>query len=206
MSHANSRFPVPANTRTVGVRIIDSTSSIENLQLELLMKPPVDGLEYLPPLPSWSFLIEHPSGKKVLYDLGVAKNWRSFPPAAAGHIDELGWVVKIEKEVIDVLSENGICPEEIDAIVWRLVSCLFVEGGCLIQSLVTGIGTILVIHRGSRLVQIWWLVLGSRMLFCQGIRRSKTRQFDNLIWREYAKSSNRACAADTEQWTLIERD
>lgn len=124
MSRANSRFSVPTGTQTVGVRIIDSTTSIENLQLRLLMKPPIDGLEYLPALPSWAFLIEHPSGKKVLYDLGVAKTWRSFPPAAAGHIDELGWNVKVEKEVIDVLSENGIRPDEIDAIVWRYVVTL----------------------------------------------------------------------------------
>lgn len=125
MSHANSKFLVPAGTQTVGVRIIDSTTSIENLQLDFLMKPPIDGLEYLSPLPSWSFLIEHPSGKKVLYDLGVARNWRSFPPAAAGHIEELGWNVKVKKEVIDVLSEHGIRPDEIDAIIWRLVDILF---------------------------------------------------------------------------------
>lgn len=78
ISHPKSKFPVPASTQTVGVRIIDSTTSIENLQLKFLMKPPIDGLEYLPPLPSWSFLIEHPSGKNVLYDLVVARNWRSF--------------------------------------------------------------------------------------------------------------------------------
>lgn len=83
------------------------------------MKPALDGLEHLPSLPSWSFLIEHPSGRKVLYDLGVAKSWRSFPPAAAGHIEKLGWKFKVDKDVIDVLSENGGGPDEIDSIIWR---------------------------------------------------------------------------------------
>lgn len=92
------------------------------------MKPPLKGLEYLPPLPSWSFLIEHPSGKKLLYDLGVAKTWREFPPAAAGHIESLGWEVKVEKEVVDVLTEYGIDAGEIDAVIWRFVGLLICLG------------------------------------------------------------------------------
>lgn len=43
ISHPKSKFPVPASTQTVGVRIIDSTTSIENLQLKFLMKPPSMG-------------------------------------------------------------------------------------------------------------------------------------------------------------------
>lgn len=119
MSQTNTEFPVPASIETVQVRIIDSTSKIENLQVNLLMEPPIHGLEYLPALPSWSFLIEHPSGQKALFDLGVPKDWRSFPPASVGHIDQFGWEVTVEKEVIDVLGENGVSADQINSIIWR---------------------------------------------------------------------------------------
>lgn len=194
MPHTKPTFSVPVSTETVRVRIVDSTTSIENLQLELLMKPPVDGLKYLPPLPSWSFLIEHPSGKKLLYDLGVARNWRSFPPAAAGHIDKLGWNVKVEREVIDVLSENGISPDEIDSIIWRLVSVVPFSVSSLIPvCIVTGIGIILEIPPDSHLVQTWWSALVSRRLSCLGILKSKILQFDKSIWRKYSDFKQRNC-------------
>lgn len=115
----DENFPVPAGDQAVQVRIIDSTTRIDNLELGLLMKPPINGCKYMPTMPSWSFLIEHPSGKKALFDLGVPKTWRSFPPAAVGHIDGLGWKIKVDKEVIDILSENGVRPEEISSIIWR---------------------------------------------------------------------------------------
>ncbi|KAJ6134635.1 hypothetical protein N7523_000957 [Penicillium sp. IBT 18751x] len=111
-------FTVPAGDQSVQVRIIDSTARIDNLELKLLMEPPYRGLKYMPTMPSWSFLIEHPSGKKALFDLGVPKSWKSFPPAAIGHIDSLGWNVRVEEEVIDILSRNGVRPEGISSIIW----------------------------------------------------------------------------------------
>lgn len=119
MTRVNPDFPVPAGSQTVQVRIIDSTSRIDNLELSFLMEPAIAGIKYMPTMPSWSFLIEHPSGKKALFDLGVPKSWSSFPPVAVGHIDGFGWDIRVDKEVIDILSENGVQPEEISSIIWR---------------------------------------------------------------------------------------
>ncbi|KAJ5140907.1 hypothetical protein N7448_004315 [Penicillium atrosanguineum] len=116
--HVTGDFVVPAGDQTVEVRIIDSTTRIDNLELRVLMEPPINGFHYMPTMPSWSFLIEHPSGKKALFDLGVSKSWKSFPPAAVGHIDGLGWEIKVKEEVIDILSRNGVRPEEISSIIW----------------------------------------------------------------------------------------
>ncbi|KAF9894001.1 hypothetical protein FE257_008972 [Aspergillus nanangensis] len=115
---AHPEFPVPASTNTVTVRIVDSTTRIGKLPLEFLMAPPMPGMEYMPLLPSWSFLIEHPSGQKLLFDLGVPQDWHTFAPSVATKLEERGWDIVVDKEVIDVLEEHGIASHEISGIVW----------------------------------------------------------------------------------------
>lgn len=71
----------------------------------------------------WSFLIEHPSsGRKLLYDLGSRKD--------AINTTAPGWGVKklyddgvvesfdVKKHVVEILSENGIEPKEIEGVIW----------------------------------------------------------------------------------------
>ncbi|CAG8886335.1 unnamed protein product [Penicillium egyptiacum] len=117
-----SHFTVPPGDQSVQVRIIDSTTRIGNLQLGFLMEPPMEGMEYMPPLPAWSFLVEHPSGQKILYDLGVPKDLNSFAPTVCRHLKAQGWNVDVKEEVIDTLDRNGISANEISAIVWRFIS------------------------------------------------------------------------------------
>ncbi|KAL3458374.1 beta-lactamase-like protein [Aspergillus heterothallicus] len=111
-------FPVPAGTDTVQVSIIDSTTRIGNLPLEFLMTPPMHGMQYMPVLPSWSFLIQHASGQKLLFDLGVPSDWHAFAPAVSEKLEARGWDIKVEKEVIDVLKDHDVAAEEISAIIW----------------------------------------------------------------------------------------
>ncbi|OQE16581.1 hypothetical protein PENFLA_c027G00020 [Penicillium flavigenum] len=113
-----SRFTVPPGDQSVQIRIIDSTTRIGNFQLGFLMEPPMDGMEYMSPLPSWSFLIEHPSGQKILYDLGTRKDLNSFAPTVCEHLEAQGWKVDVKEEVIDTLDKNGIAATEISAIIW----------------------------------------------------------------------------------------
>lgn len=112
-------FIVPAGTQTVQVRIIDSTTRIGKLPANFLMKPPVHGLQYMPVLPAWSFLIEHASGRKVLFDLGVPKDYYAFSPTVTKHLERQGWEVSVDKDVIDILEENGLAPCQISSIIWR---------------------------------------------------------------------------------------
>ena len=79
----------------------------------------MEGMHYMPPLPAWSFLIEHPSGQKILYDLGVPKDLDSFAPIVCEHLKAQGWEVDVKEEVIDTLDKNGIAANDISAIVWR---------------------------------------------------------------------------------------
>lgn len=84
------------------------------------MKPPLDGMKYMPTLPSWSFLIEHSSGQKALFDLGVPKDWHSLAPSVVDPLESRGWDITVDKEVIDILQEDGIAADQINSIIWRL--------------------------------------------------------------------------------------
>ncbi|KAL5366298.1 beta-lactamase-like protein [Aspergillus floccosus] len=113
-----SNFAVPTGTQSVQVRIIDSTARIGKLPANFLMKPPVHGLVYMPVLPAWSFLVEHASGKKVLFDLGVPKDYHAFSPAVTEHLERQGWEVNVDKDVIDILQENEVAADQISSIIW----------------------------------------------------------------------------------------
>lgn len=70
---------------------------------------------------AFAFLIEH-NGQKLLFDLGVRKDWEvSSPPTLADPMKLGGWKVEVEKNVSEVLQDNGTSLSSIDAIIWRYV-------------------------------------------------------------------------------------
>jgi glyoxylase-like metal-dependent hydrolase (beta-lactamase superfamily II) len=86
-----------------------------------MWKPAIQGWERAS-TGTWSFLIEHPSGRRFLYDLGCRKDWKeNLPPAIdiqgyiqAGVLQEL----RVEKNVSEILTEGGLALDDIDGIVW----------------------------------------------------------------------------------------
>lgn len=86
------------------------------------MEPPIPGLEYMPDLPSWSFLVESSTtGKKLLFDLGIPPDWEKFAPVVTEHLHTSGWEISAEKHTSQILEENGVDLGSISAIVWRYV-------------------------------------------------------------------------------------
>ncbi|KAI9700856.1 MAG: hypothetical protein M1836_002226 [Candelina mexicana] len=107
---------IPPSTSTVSVRIIDSTARIK-LPTSLFVSPHIYGHDNIL-APSYAFLVEHPSGRKLLFDNGVRKDWQNYSPKIRKLIEESGWEVCVEKNVVDILRDNGIQPESIEGIVW----------------------------------------------------------------------------------------
>ncbi|KAI9778324.1 MAG: hypothetical protein M1835_004962 [Candelina submexicana] len=107
---------IPPSTSTVSVRIIDSTARIK-LPTSLFVSPHIHGHDHLL-APSYAFLIEHPSGRKLLLDNGVRKDWQNYSPKIRKLIEESGWEVSVEKNVVDILRDGGIQPESIECIAW----------------------------------------------------------------------------------------
>jgi hypothetical protein len=109
---------IPASSSTVTVRVIDTTGRIY-MPVGTMFDPTIKGHTKLAS-PSYSFLIEHEGlGSKILFDLGIQKNWQDQAPDVVNMIKESGWDVHVEKNVADILEENGIQPAVIDAIIWR---------------------------------------------------------------------------------------
>ena len=111
-------FPVPKSTETVKVSIIDSTTRLFNVSTRILFRPPIPGYESLEG-PSFSFLIEHKSGVKYVFDLAVRKDWSNFAPALAKVLKNYGFEIIVEKDVHEILEEHGIKSKDINAIIWR---------------------------------------------------------------------------------------
>ncbi|KAF2093539.1 hypothetical protein NA57DRAFT_47988 [Rhizodiscina lignyota] len=110
-------FHVPAG-EVAGVKIIDNTTRISKLASSFTLKPPVEGFDYFMNSPSWTFLIESPSGKKALFDLGVPKDWADMSPLITGMIKQYDWDINVEKDMADVLKEHGVLLDDIGSIIW----------------------------------------------------------------------------------------
>lgn len=74
--------------------------------------------------PGHSFLVEHPpTGRKIVFDLGIRKNREGHAPAmlkAAGSFE-----TEVKKDVSEQLREGGVDLESIEAVIWRLVFVIF---------------------------------------------------------------------------------
>lgn len=109
---------IPAGN-AVRVKVIDSTSRIK-APVAFFMGPAIAGHPHLN-VPAFSFLIEQKSSsRKILFDLGLRKDWQSHPPAVQAIISEPGWEMSIEKNVAEILQENGVdvAGGAIEAVIW----------------------------------------------------------------------------------------
>ncbi|KAL8883482.1 MAG: hypothetical protein Q9215_008207, partial [Flavoplaca cf. flavocitrina] len=103
---AAQNFPIPESASTVDISIIDTTSRIRGIQTELFMEPKIKGHDIID-CPAYSFLIENEkSGQKILFDLGVRKDWENLAPKISNSIREKGWSVTVEKGVADILKDG----------------------------------------------------------------------------------------------------
>ncbi|KAF2973443.1 hypothetical protein GQX73_g75 [Xylaria multiplex] len=106
---------LPPSQHVVDVSVINSTANIRG-PLEVFVKDPLVGHETLE-CPSFVFLVQHPSGKKVLFDLGLRKDKEGFPPLIREGM--AAFDMKAEKDVAQILQEDGkLSLDEIDSIIW----------------------------------------------------------------------------------------
>ncbi|OJJ46668.1 hypothetical protein ASPZODRAFT_132776 [Penicilliopsis zonata CBS 506.65] len=108
---------LPSSSKTVAVRVIDTTTEL-TLPIDNILWPRVQSHKELF-FPSYAFLIEHgSSGRRLLFDLGLQKNWEDLAPTTVAEIKKDKWQVKVEKDVAGILDEHGYPREQIEAIIW----------------------------------------------------------------------------------------
>ena len=118
MANSAPDLHIPSSKATVKVSIIDTTTHIDGVLSGAIIEPGIPGYEHLN-CPSYSFLIEHSSGRKILFDLGIRKDWDNLAPKVFNRLKASGWDIKVAKDVREILEEGGVDPNGIDGIVWR---------------------------------------------------------------------------------------
>ncbi|KAH7168103.1 beta-lactamase-like protein [Fusarium sp. MPI-SDFR-AT-0072] len=86
--------------------------------LERFMAPAVPGLETFKSSPSLSFLIEHQSGRKLVFDLGIRKDYDNYSPSIVKYLPTTKYTIEVAGNVADILQDNGVPLTEIEAVIW----------------------------------------------------------------------------------------
>lgn len=110
-------FAVPPG-QDITVKLIN-TVNFGPAQLHRFMAPPIPGMETHPSNPSFSFLLEHISGRKLVFDLGIRKDYNNYAPKIAEYIPTTKYNIDVTKNVVDILREYGVKLEEVEAVIWR---------------------------------------------------------------------------------------
>lgn len=111
---------VPASNHTVSVKIIDTTTDM-HVPVSAFNGDKIHGYDFFD-APSYAFLIEHDSGQKLIFDLGLREDFDGLSPVVQAQLEEMmavGAEAKVDKGVATVLKEGGVEPGEIDALIWR---------------------------------------------------------------------------------------
>lgn len=70
--------------------------------------------------PAFSFLISHPSGQKLLFDLSIRRDWEKLSPKVLESVQKPAhdWHLSVPQNVSDVLAGNEVGLNEVNAIIW----------------------------------------------------------------------------------------
>lgn len=155
---------LPPGDQTVTVKLINPVN-FGPAQIHRFMAPPVPELETFATSPSLCFLLEHPSGRRLVWDLGIRKDFENYSPSIEAYLPTTGYTITIDKSVAEILQEGGVGVDSVEAVIWRLV--LFAGGKIAAYLyadvvLATGTGTISVTHRLFQRRRIWLLGQDSR--------------------------------------------
>ena len=114
---------IPSSQHTVTVSIIDTTGHVA-LPPKYLMEPPIPGHEELSAV-CYAFLIKHENKEAkskydtMIFDLGVIKDFENASPKVISEsLKSRGVKVSVEKDVHQILKENGEDPDKAGAIIW----------------------------------------------------------------------------------------
>ncbi|KAG9784240.1 hypothetical protein KCU88_g2804, partial [Aureobasidium melanogenum] len=120
---AAPHLDIPESTSTVDVSIIDTSFLISDAPSSYFFGPDIKGFETFT-ANAYSFFITHTdrsTGKttRLLFDLGPPKNWeQDLAPFLVEVVHGWGSKIEIKKYVSEILEENGVSLDTIDAVVW----------------------------------------------------------------------------------------
>jgi hypothetical protein len=111
---------IPASSSCVSVHAIDTTALL-SLNASKFVEPPLPGYEIYD-VKAMAFLITNQkTGRKVIFDFGVRKDYWNGPPMILDGLKDSKNVkgIKIDQGVQDVLVSTGEKLGDIEALIWR---------------------------------------------------------------------------------------
>lgn len=113
---ASLTLPSSSSNTSVRVQLIDTTSYM-TIKAESFIKPVVPGHELIN-VTDVSFLITHPSGKQILFDLGVRKDFWNLPTTILKRLGDVIPSIRVDDGVPEILQSKGINLSSIKAVIW----------------------------------------------------------------------------------------
>ena len=104
--------------QTISVKVIDLVN-VSGVPNKSTYAPPVEGVEIFPASPSLCFLLEHNSGRRLLFDLGVAFDSSKLGEKLQEDLAKFGWKVEVKEDLAIFLDKNGVPPDSIEGIILR---------------------------------------------------------------------------------------
>ena len=124
---------IPYSSCTVTVKIIDTGCRI-HLPPTLFVAPQIHGHDDLA-CPAYSFSIENERlGRKVIFDLGVKKEWEKLPKPSLDGLAKAGLKIDRGKDVCEILKDDGVEMRGIESIIWRRVALSQKNPDCEVSS------------------------------------------------------------------------
>lgn len=114
-----SSVELPPGTETITVKMINPVNFGPAI-LKRFMAPDVPGLETFATSPSLCFFLEHPSGRRLVWDLGIRKDYDHYAPSIKDYLPTTKYTIEVTKNVVEILQEHGIELNSIEAVIWRL--------------------------------------------------------------------------------------
>lgn len=114
---------LPSRSKTVEVQIIDA-AQMTGIPTGIFFEPRIKGWDSFNGH-CYCFLITHTDRtgekKRVIWDLGLPKDWENLAPGVVEIIhkwnDLTGFTIKVDKDVSETLSGNGVDLRGIEAVI-----------------------------------------------------------------------------------------
>ncbi|EHY57538.1 Gamma-lactamase MBL1 [Exophiala dermatitidis] len=114
---ASPTIDFPSSNNTVDVRLVDTTAVL-TARAESFIEPVQEGHEVLN-ITCAAFLLHHESsGKRIMFDLGVRKDYWNLSATIQKRLGDVIPSLKVDRDTTEVLTEKGVPLDSISSVIW----------------------------------------------------------------------------------------